>query len=561
MIGQKQLELLWQNLRDLGMRRLVALGLIGLTVVGTVAVGVYYLGQPEREPLYANLTREDVSRIGSALKDANIPFDVNADGTTVMVAHADTAKARMLLAVKGLPQSTNTGYELFNDVRSFGLTSFMQEVTRVRALEGELARTIQTMKGIKAARVHIVLPDRAAFRRDQQQASASVVIRTENAEDASTAQAIRRLVAAAVPGLKLDDVTVLNTEGAVLSASDDGTSAATGRKVALQQQVNRETEEKIRRTLIPYLGLGNFEVSVSSRLDTDRVTTQETTFDPQSRVERSVRVVKELGESQNRTKQPTTTVQQNIPNNQTTSQPTTDANESSSRREELTNFEVSSRTVQTVRDAYVVRGLSIAVLVNRDRLAAPSGPSSEMVPIEQQIYEVEQLVASAAGYDKDRGDKLKVAAVAFADGGHAMEPVPPLPWTELLLRQAGTMINALTILAVAALLIWFGLRPAVRAVLSRPHDDVEREVADIETAMLAAEPLPAVTGPGPAPIIAAPPTAPALEAGGDEPVNLIGDLTKLKNRSPQKRLEQIVEYDEEQAVAILRQWLHQEARP
>lgn len=564
MIGQKQLELLWQNLRDLGARRLIALGLIGLTVVVTIGIGVYYLGQPEREPLYANLTREDVNRIGGALKDAGIPFDVNADGTTVMVAHADTAKARMLLAVKGLPQSANTGYELFNDVRSFGLTSFMQEVTRVRALEGELARTIQTMKGIKAARVHIVLPDRAAFRRDQQQASASVVIRTENAEDASTAQAIRRLVASAVPGLKLDDVTVLNTEGAVLSSSEDGANASTGRKVALQQQVNREIEEKIRRTLTPYLGLGNFEVSVSSRLDTDRVTTQETTFDPQSRVERSVRVVKELGESQNRTKQPTTTVQQNVPNNQTTSQPTTDANESTSRREELTNFEVSSRTVQTVRDAYVVKGLSIAVLVNRERLApaTPAGTGADAIPIEQQIYEVEQLVASAAGYDKDRGDKLKVAAVAFADGGHAMEPVPPLPWSELLLRQAGTMINALTILAVAALLIWFGLRPAVRAILSRPHDEVEQEVADIETAMLTAEPMAEMTGPGGTPALGAPPMAPALEGpGGEETVNLIGDLTNRKNRSPQKRLEQIVEYDEEQAVAILRQWLHQEARP
>ncbi|MCP6151202.1 flagellar M-ring protein FliF, partial [Klebsiella pneumoniae] len=119
----------------------------------------------------------------------------------------------MLLAVKGLPQSASTGYELFNDMRSFGLTSFMQEVTRVRALEGELARTIQTMKGIKAARVHIVLPDRSSFRRDQQAASASVVIRTENADDASSAQAIRHLVASAIPGMKLDSVTVLSTEG------------------------------------------------------------------------------------------------------------------------------------------------------------------------------------------------------------------------------------------------------------------------------------------------------------------------------------------------------------
>lgn len=205
-----------------------------------------------------------MNRIGGALKDAGIPFDVNADGTTVLVSHSDTARARMLLAVKGLPQSGNTGYELFNDVRAFGLTSFMQEVTRVRALEGELARTIQTMKGIKAARVHIVLPERGSFRRDQQGASASVVIRTETAEDASTAQAIRHLVAAAIPGLKMDQVTVLSTEGAVLSSSEDGASAAGGKKAMLQQQVGRETEEKVRRTLAPYLGLGNFEVQVSA---------------------------------------------------------------------------------------------------------------------------------------------------------------------------------------------------------------------------------------------------------------------------------------------------------
>ncbi|WP_238123860.1 MULTISPECIES: flagellar basal-body MS-ring/collar protein FliF [unclassified Xanthobacter] len=558
MIGKDQLELLWKNLRDLGTRRLIALGLIALVVVGAIALGAYYLGQPEREPLYSNLTREDVNRIGGALKDAGIPFDVAADGTSVLVAHSDTAKARMLLAVKGLPQSANTGYELFNDVRAFGLTSFMQEVTRVRALEGELARTIQTMKGVKAARVHIVLPDRASFRRDQQQASASVVIRTENAEDASTAQAIRHLVAAAVPGLKLDDVTVLNTEGAVLSASDDGANAATGKKAALQQQVNRETEEKIRRTLTPYLGMGNFEVSVTSRLDTDKVTTQETTFDPASKVERSVRVVKELGQTQNRTKQPSTSVQQNIPAQQSSSDNGTDSSENNSRREELTNFEVSTRTVQTVRDAYLVRGLSIAVLVNKERLAAPSGPGGEVIPVEQQIYEVEQLVGSAAGFDKERGDKLKVVAVPFADGGHALEPVPPLPWTELLLRQAGTMINALTILVVAGLLIWFGLKPAVRAILARPEPEaIEADVARLEAAMLAAPQIPAVGGPGePA---GAPAAAPAAE-GDEDTLNLIEDLTSRKNRSPQKRLEQIVEFDEEQAAAILRQWLHQEAR-
>lgn len=554
MNGREQLNLLLANLQALGARRLLALGVIGVVVIAMIGLGAYYLSQPERETLYANLTREDVGRIGSALKDAGIPFDVSSDGTTVLTAHSDTAKARMLLAVKGLPQSNSSGYELFNDVRSFGLTSFMQEVTRVRALEGELARTIQTMKGIKAARVHIVLPERGSFRRDQQSASASVVIRTETAEDASTAQAIRHLVAAAIPGLKMDQVTVLSTEGAVLSSSEDGASAAAGKKAMLQQQVSRETEEKVRRTLAPYLGLGNFEVQVSARLDTDRVTTSETTFDPASKVERSVRVVKELGQSQNKTKQPNTSVQQNIPGQQQQGDGGTDSNENSSRREELTNFEVSTRTVQTVREAFVVRGLSIAVLVNKERLVGAAG-GADTIPVEQQLYEVEQLVASASGFEKERGDKLKVAAVSFANGGAALEPVPPLPWSELLLRQAGTMINAATILIVAGLVIWFGLRPAVRAILARPERDEVEDAEAIEAAMLAGgAPLAAVAGPSMVP------GDPAAGEPAPGALSLIEDLTSRLNRSPQKRLEQIVEFDEEQVAAILRQWLHQDAR-
>jgi flagellar M-ring protein FliF len=558
MIGREQLTALWNNLMALGARRLIALGVIGLTVVAVVGLGAFFLSQPERETLYANLNREDVSRIGGALKDAGISFDVSADGAAVLVGHSDTARARMLLAVKGLPQSSNSGYELFNDVRSFGLTSFMQEVTRVRALEGELARTIQTMKGIKAARVHIVLPDRGSFRRDQQTASASVVIRTENSDDASTAQAIRRLVASAIPGMKIDTVSVLNTDGAVLGASD-GEGAASGRKTLLQQQVNRETEEKIRRTLTPYLGLGNFEISVSSRLNTDQVTTHETIYDPASKSERSIRTVKESGQSQNRTKQPNTSVQQNVPAAQTTNDASADSNENNTHKEEITNFEISSRTVQTVHEGYSLQSLSIAVLLNKDRLTAPASQGADTVPVEQQLYEIEQLVGSAAGFDKERGDKLKVSAVSFADGGHALEPIPPLPWTELLLRQAGTLINAVTILIVAGLLIWFGLRPAVRAILARPEIEAENDdAAAIEAAMLAPPSVPAVAGPAGLPIEARGEGDPAAIGATD--VNLIEDLTSRMNRSPQKRLEQIVEFDEAQAAAILRQWLHQDVK-
>ncbi|WP_421699469.1 flagellar basal-body MS-ring/collar protein FliF [Ancylobacter sp.] len=548
MFARQQLDMLLSNLRQLGARRLFALAMIGLAVLAAIGLGAYYLSRPATETLYANLSREDVTRIGAALKDAGISFDVNADGTAVLVAPADTARARMQLAEKGLPQSSSSGYELFNDVNSLGLTSFMQEVTKVRALEGELARTIQTMKGIKAARVHIVLPDRASFRRDQQSASASVVIRTENAEDGTSAEAIRHLVAAALPGMKVDAVTVLNTEGAILASGDDPANASSGKKAMLQEQMNRETEAKIRRALTPYLGIDNFQISVTSRLDIDRVTTNETTYDPASKTERSVRVVKETGTSQNRSKQAAASVQQNMPGQAGGADTGNNSNEESNRREELTNFEISSRSTETVREGFTVQNLSIAILVNRARLVPAEGAGDGAVPLETQIYEIEQLAAAASGFDKARGDKLKVSAVGFADGNGQLEPVAALPWSEVLMRQAGTLVNAATILIVAVLLIWFGLRPAVRAIVARPED-----AELIETAMLAGTggamgELPAPDGGG------------AMTPGVTEPVSLIEDLTSKMNRSPQKRLEQIIDFDEEQAAAILRQWLQQEAR-
>jgi len=204
MIGREQLERLWRSLMALGARRLATLGLVGLAVFAAVGLGSYYLSRPQLEAIYTGLSPQDVSRIGAALKEAGIAFDVNSQGTAVLVRYGQTAQARMLLAEKGLPSSASAGYELFDKLGSMGLTSFMQEITRVRALEGEIARTIQVMKGVKAARVHIVLQDTASFRRSRQAPSASVIVRTESAGDFSSAQAIRHLVAAAVPGLTID---------------------------------------------------------------------------------------------------------------------------------------------------------------------------------------------------------------------------------------------------------------------------------------------------------------------------------------------------------------------
>ncbi|RYE79064.1 MAG: flagellar M-ring protein FliF, partial [Myxococcales bacterium] len=210
MIGGAQAQQILDNLSALGARKLGAMAIIGLLVVAVVGLGAYYLSRPDMEVLYTGLDRQDVSRIGSELTEAGIAFDINAAGDSVSTPFSQTAGARMLLAEKGLPRSENAGYELFDQMGSMGLTSFMQEVTRVRALEGELARTVQTLKDVRAARVHIVLPEAGSFRRDTQKPSASVVIRTDGGGDFGSAQAIRHLVASAIPGMDVDEVTVLN---------------------------------------------------------------------------------------------------------------------------------------------------------------------------------------------------------------------------------------------------------------------------------------------------------------------------------------------------------------
>ena len=543
-MGRDALERLWTSIAGLGARRLIALAVVGIGVMALLGVGAYYLSRPQQDVLYSGLTRDDVGRIGSALKDAGIDFDVAADGTTVTVNYGDTARARMLLAEKGLPQSANSGYDLFDQVGSFGLTSFMQNVTKTRALEGELARTIQSMDGIKAARVHLVLTDHSSFRNEQQQASASVVIRTEMPTDTGPAQAIRHLVAAAVPGLKVDNVTVLNTEGTVLASGDDIESASAGKMATVEQTVNREIEDKVRRTLTPYLGIGNFQVSIVTRLNLDRSTTNEVIYDPSSRVERSVRTVKENAQAQNSTADAAASAQENLPTQKSAGETAKNSNEANDRREELTNYEVSSRTVETAHDGFKIEQISIAVLVNKHQLDTIAGKGADALPVEHQMMDIEQLVGAAAGYNKDRGDQLKVAAVDFVSDAPQEIPEPSL--FDTLAAQVGYFANSLALVVVALIAIMLGLRPAIKAIMSQP-------ASGGSPAMTPEVAIEAMHAPSIAQAMGSP------QQMGEEPnLNLIEDVTKRMNRSPQKRLEQIVEYDEAQAAAILRQWLHQD---
>ncbi len=550
MNAMEQAQRLWANLLQLGTRRLIALAAIGAAVFVVTGVGGYYLSRPSMEPLYAGLDRQDVSSIGAALHDADIGFDVSADGTTVLVRYGQTAQARMLLAEKGLPHSSNAGYELYDKMGSLGLTSFMQDVTRVRAMEGELSRTIQSMSGIKAARVHIVLPDEGSFRRTRQPPSASVVIRAATFEDTHVAQAIRHLVAAAVPGMTIDEVTVLSTDGAILASGDDSASGAPAKMLELEKSVDRSIGDEIRKTLTPTLGAHNLQISVAAKLNTDTRQTNETTFNPDSRVERSTRVVKESQTSTNNSSQLPTTANQNLPQAATPAGSGKQASEENQKREELNNYEVSSKTTTTVSSGYAIDHLSVAVVINKAVLMQSLGDKPAADAMDKKLADIEQIIATAAGVDKTRGDTIKVLAADFVDSGRDLEPVPSPGIMEALLRQSGTLINAGMILAITAVLIIFVVRPLIR-VLAAP--------AAAEALAMNEEPLML-------PEALAPPLSfgdddsamgGSMQLGGWGEESLIEDVTSRPRRSPQKRLEQMIEFDEEQAAAVLKQWIHQ----
>jgi flagellar M-ring protein FliF len=537
MVNREHAQRLWNNLLELGPRRLAALAFVGLAVFLGVGGGAYYLSRPAFEVLYTGLTREDVSRVGAALRDANISFDINAAGDTILVRPGQTAQARTLLAEKGLPNSSSGGYELFDKIGSLGLTSFMQEVTRVRALEGEIARTIQVLKGVKAARVHIVMPARGSFRREQLPPSASVVLRTDGPADARTARSVRHLVAAAVPGMAAEKVTVLDSDGSLLSSDEDG--AAPASMANLQRVVSRLIQENVSKALTPYLGLDNFEVSVATQLSTDRRQTNETIFDPESRVQRSVRAVREKESSQSLDRQTPTTVQQNLPDQQINAGGGKNSNDEKQRREDVTNFEVSSKTTTTVSDGYVVNKLFLAVLVNRPRLLTSLGEKATDTAVEAKVAEISQLAATAAGLDRQRGDQIQVSAVDFLEGAREFPPVPAITFTEVLMRQSGSFVSAFAIVAVAAMLIWFGLRPAINTILSSRSTEIAQLAAGEEAALAGGEGV-------------------LAQLAQEDAPNLVQDISKRVQHAPQKRLEQIIQLDEKQAAAILKQWIWQE---
>ncbi len=577
---QQNIARLGTSLAALGTRRLVILGVVGILVMLAVGLSAWLLTRPQYETLYTNLSPRDVSAIGAALSEARIDFDVSADGQTVKVAYGQAPRARMLLAEKGLPRSARAGYELFDNIGALGLTSFMQDVTLVRALEGELARTIQTINGVKAARVHLVLPRRYSFRRDSGKASASVLIRTDGSFSPTSASAIRHLVAGAVPGLAVERVSVMDTDGTLLASGEDNLSAAPRRLVDLEQNLARMIRDNVRSTLVPYIGAGNFQVSVAARLNTDRRKVDEITYDPESRVERSVRDIKEKISSINSSSAKATSVQQEIPQEETGAGGGQKNQEKRDRKERITNYEISSRRVVTEHDGYDIDRISLAVIVNRKALETVLGHKLTAQDVAAQEKELRALVASAAGLSEKRGDTLKITITDFIQSTRPLEPVSGTGFTVWLLSMLPTMLNAAAVIVAIVLIMMLGVRPALRMLTQQTPPTPEVEVHDQATIAEQAT-LPAGEENGEAALLDAPPQAegalPGPEQEGRDSQQASAARPKMAEREREaldplaeilgganthesvEKLKKLIAYDDRQAAAVLKEWLREEA--
>lgn len=541
----------------MGADRLAAIAIAITLLMGVLGVASYVTSKSGFETLYIGLTPQDVSRMGSALSEAGISFEASLDGTKIGVPLGQAAEARALLAAKGLPGSPNSGYELFDKMGALGLTSYMQEITRLRALEGELGRTIQHIRGVRAARVHLVLPDSGSLRNKKQTPSASVVISPDGYLEPSVTAAIRHVVAAAIPEMTPSQVSIVGTDGRLLAEGGDG-DVTTTKLIELERQVADQLIQNVRRTLNPYFGSGNFEVSALARLNIDKRQSTETAYDPEKRVERSVRVVKQAESSQAATGSSPVSVEQNIPNEGTGADSKEHNKHSQDHKEETINYEVSSKSASTVSDGYRIENISVAIVLNRKRVAEVIGKEPGDEDIKAQIAQVEKLVSSAVGLDTKRGDSLNIAAVNFAADPLAQEESGTSGWTPTLLALAATLVKGVTILLSAALVVWLGLKPLTRTLSSVGYREaIESSAAAggaLESGTVASLP-PGPTVPINMPQMASPllasdnPFGQAPGMGSDWPSD------SPATKGPIERLNGLLERDEEHAAAVLKHWV------
>ncbi len=419
----EQLQQLWGKLGARARTSLVAVAILG--IVAAIGVGLYG-GGPKRV-LFSGLEPRDAAAVVTALDGAKIPYELANGGTTIEVPSAEVDRARLMLAEQDLPKTGNVGFELFAE-QSFGLTEFAQKVNYRRALQGELERTIGALDPIATVRVHITQPDRAVFEDEKTPTTASVTVDLRAGRELADRQvgAIRHLVASAVEGLEPGDVTVVTTDGALLSRG--GTDEANGAALDYESDLERDLENRVARLLERTVGVGGVEVTVAAEVDFSHTDTTEESYDPEQTALRS----ESLQEAHEGAGASRPLGVAGAESNQPGAAPAATAADAdaSSKLVRSRNFEVNRTVVHTVGPKAAVKRLSVAVLVDGHYTPVEGAAPQYSARTDEELAELQAVVENAMGYNAARGDRVKIASVPFRD--RAADDASALPATDAI---------------------------------------------------------------------------------------------------------------------------------
>jgi flagellar M-ring protein FliF len=551
------LQGLIELLTKLGPGRIASMGAVTLALVGFFAFVMLRVSQPAMGVLYADLPVEDTSAILKELDTRNVKYELRDDGRTVLVPKEGIPRLRMDLAGKGMPSGGSVGYEIFDKGDSFSATSFVQGVNALRALEGELARTIRSLARVQAARVHLVIPERRLFERDREMPRASIVLKVTSELDAGQVRAIRHLVASAVEGLKPDRISIVDERGRLLA---DGAQADANAAVALDEKqtaFERRLRSQVEEIVSSVVGQGRTRVQIAAELDVNRVQQTSESFDPESRVVRSTQTRNEQSASADGNGQ--VTVGNELPAAQNNA-----ANggqrENTNKSEEVINYEISKTTRTEVLEGGRVKKLSVAVLVDGIYARTASGEVSYQPRPQEEIDRIAALVRSAIGFDGKRGDQVEVVNLRFAEAPQQIDNAAPqgllasfMPTKDDVMRLVELAVLAILSLIVLLVVV----RPMVRSILSPLMPAGARSGAGAPAG--AAPQLP--PGANPAQLAAAA-AAQAQAQMIDSEAGRMLEIARVNGQVQAKSIERIGDIVKENPAAtatIIRQWIHEGA--
>jgi flagellar M-ring protein FliF len=497
------------------------------------------VSNPTMSPLFTNIPLEEGAQIVEELDRMNIPYQLTAGGKQVLVPADKVDQARVMLAGQGLPSDgSGVGYEIFDNGDALGTSNFVMNVNKLRALEGELARTISSIKQVSSARVHLVMPKRELFTRDKREPTASVVLTLRGASELGKMEvtAIKHLVATSVPGLKPTRITIVDSSGRLLARgvedeNDPEVLAAASQE--FRQNYERKLTTTIESLLERTIGYGKIKAEVNADIDFDRTVTNSEKFDPEGQVARSVQSIEENEQENEKKQDDNVSAKNNLPDNDPNNAGIIN-NRNLQRTDETTNFEISKTVQNHVKETGTVRRLSIAVLVDGVYTTNEDGTTTYQPRSEAELEQLKTLVSSAVGFDADRGDVLEVVNMQFNDSMAATEESP----FEWLKRDFNSIFQTFVLATVAILVILLIIKPLVNKAITNQERE-EAEDAELQK------------------LLSAPALAGMLEDFSNEDDDSTVALDKIEGgvkSSLYRKINELIEGHPEESLGIIRSW-------